>query len=363
MKIHSRRSLTLLAPLFLAFVPAADEIRFDPKPGTELTKKFDVSLELSVDDFSVEMNGQPLPAEAMGGVQGTAITLELAMGVTEKLVGVKDGRATDLLRTFDSVHGRAEAGEGSSDKSVEEMEGKTVHFVWDEAKSEYTKTWHECTGKDELLNSLSADMDLRSLLPSKKVSKGDKWDVEGSKVFSILLPGMQPGNLDPEKAGMDGEQAKAVQIMIDELGPQLEEGLKHLKVTCEYDGSHDADGVEVADIKLHVDGDMKLDLGPVFERIAAEQSRGGGPEPTVEASVSWSIKGDGALLWDNATHTLKSYTLDTDLQLNMKADASMDQGGQEMNFKANMGISGKGSWKLESGKGAAKAAETPTEKK
>ena len=157
------------------------------------------------------------------------ITLELAVGVTEKLAGVKDGRATDLLRTFDSIHGKAEAGEESSEESFSDMEGKTVRFLWDGEKSEYKKSWHECTGKDEILNTLSPDMDVSALLPAKKVAKGDKWEVGGSKVLSLLMPGLQPGSVDLDKAGVPAEQAKAMQIMMDELGPQLEEGLKHLE--------------------------------------------------------------------------------------------------------------------------------------
>jgi hypothetical protein len=357
MKILSRRALPLLAPLFLAFVPAADELRYDPKPGTEAAKKLDVTLELSFDDVSVEMNDQPLPPEALGEMQDMTINLELAVAVTEKLAGVKDGRATDLLRTFDTIHGKAEAGEESSEDSFSEIEGKTVRFLWDAEKNEYKKTWHECTGKDELLNALSPDMDVSALLPSKKVSKGDKWEVGGSHVLSLLLPGLQPGTLDLDKAGMGAEESKAVQIMIDELGPQLEEGLKKLKVSCEYDGSHDADGASVADVKLHLEGELKLDIGPVFERIAAEES--GGPEANVDATVTLSIKGDGALVWNSQTNMLSSYTLDADLQLQLKANATAEQGGQEMKFKASILVGGKGSWKL----GAVKAAPATPEKK
>src|SRR5258708_1652752 len=167
MKHSSRRALAFLAPLCLAFVPAADEIRYDPKPGTETAKKLDVSLELSVDEVSVEMNGQPLPPEALGQMQDQTVSLELAVGVTEKFAGVKDGRATDFLRTFDTIHGKAEAAEEASEKSFTEMEGKTVHFLWDAEKSEYKETWRECTGKDEILNSLSPDMDVSALLPAK----------------------------------------------------------------------------------------------------------------------------------------------------------------------------------------------------
>ena len=358
MKIHARRSTTFLAPLLLAFVPAADEIRYDPKPGTEVGKKLEVSLELNVDEVSLSQNDQPLPAEAMGQLQDMTITLELAVGVTEKLAGIKDGRATDFLRTFDSIHGKAEAGEESSEDSFAELEGKTVHFVWDGEKGEYKKSWHECSGKDEFLNTLSPDMDVSALLPSKKVSKGDKWEVNGNKVLSLLMPGLQPATVDLDKAGMPAEASKAMQIMIDELGPQLEEGLKHLKVGCEYAGSHDADGVNVADVKLHMEGELKLDIGPVIERIAAEQNHGG-PEPTVVGGVTLSIKGDGSLLWNPQTNMLQSYSLDADLQLHVKADVSADMGGQEMKLKAALTVGGKGSWKLATAK-SDKPAEAKT---
>jgi hypothetical protein len=350
MNLSTRRALPLLSALFLAFVPAADELRYDPKPGSESSKKLDVSLELSFDEVSVEMNGQPLPPEALGQMQDLSIALEFGVGVTEKFAGVKDGRATDFTRTFDSIHGKAEAGEDSNEGSFADMEGKTVRFLWDADKSEYKKSWHECTGKDEILNTLSPDMDVSALLPSKKVTKGDKWEVSGAKVLSLLMPGLQPGTVDLDKAGLGASESKAMQIMIDELGPQLEEGLKHLKVACEYEGSHDADGVNVADVKVHLEGDLKIDIGPVIERIAAEENHGG-PEPSVQGSVTLDIKGDGSMLWDAATHMLHSYTLDADLKLALKADASADQGGQEMKFKAAFAIGGKGSWKL----GAAKA--------
>jgi hypothetical protein len=360
MKTYTRRVLPFLAPLLLAFVPAADELRYDPKPGTETTKKLEISLELSLDDVTFEVNDQPMP-EALGQLKDMALSLELVAGVTEKVAVAKDGRATDFLRTFDSIHGKAEAGENSSEDSFSELEGKTVHFLWDATKSEYAKSWHECTGKDEILNTLSPDMDVSTLLPPKKVSKGDKWEVGGEKVLPLLIPGLQPGTVDLDKAGLGANESKAMQIMIDELGPQLEEGLKHLRVGCEYAGSHDADGVSVGDVKLHLEGEMKLDLGPVFERIAAEQSSGG-PEPTVDASVTLSLKGDGALLWNAETHVLQSCTLDADLQLHLKANASADEGGQSMKFKAALGIGGKGSWKLGADK-PGKPAETPAPEK
>jgi hypothetical protein len=180
-------------------------------------------------------------------------------------------------------------------------------------------------------------------------------------VLSLLLPGLQPGTLDLDKAGMGAEESKAVQIMIDELGPQLEEGLKHLKVACEYAGSHDADGVNVADVKLHMEGELKLDIGPVIERIAAEESHGG-PEPTVDGGVTLSIKGDGSLLWNPQTNMLQSYSLDADLQLHVKADVSADMGGQEMKLKAALTVGGKGTWKLATAKSDAKS-EKPAEAK
>ncbi len=348
MKIEPRSALTFVAPLFLAFVPAADELRFDPKPGIEVGKKLDVNLELSVDDVSLEMNGQPLPPEAIGQLQDMTINLGVAVAVTEKLAGVKDGHATDLLRTFDTVKVKAEAGNESKDESIDKMEGKTVRFLWDDKKSEYTKSWHECTGEDNILEALSPDMEVSALLPEKKVSKGDKWEVAGSKVLSLILPGVQQGSIDLSKASMGGAESKAAQIMIDEIGPQLEEAIKHLKVACEYQGSHEAEGQSLADVKLHMEGEIKIDLGPMFERIAEEESQG--MKPDITAKVSLEIKGDGTLSWNAATRMLQTYELDADLTLKLDADAQMNQGGQDMKFHAAIGVGGKGSWKLASTK-------------
>lgn len=348
MKIHTRSALTLAAPLLLAFVPAADELRFDPKPGTEVAKKLDIGLELSVDDISVDMNGQPLPPEALGQIQDQALNLAFVLEVTEKLAGVKDGRATDLLRTFDKVKLKAEFGSESKDESIDKMEGKTVRFQWDEDKSEYKKTWHECSGEDGVLEALSADMELSALLPEKKVAKGDKWEVSGSHVLSLLVPGVQGGNMDLSKANLGGAESKAAQIMIDEIQPQLEEGLKHLKVICEYDGSHEVEGQSIADVKVHLEGELKLDLGPMIERIAEEE--GGGVKPEVSATVSLGLKGDGKLGWNAATRMLQDYELDSDLSLDLKSDAQVDQGGQQMKFHASLKVGGKGTWKLASTK-------------
>lgn len=348
MKIHTRSALTLAAPLLLAFVPAADELRFDPKPGTEVAKKLDVGLELSVDDVSIDMNGQPLPPEAIGQLQDQALNLALALEVTEKLTGVKDGRATDLLRTFDKVKLKAEFGSESKDESIDKMEGKTVRFLWDDEKGEYKKSWHECSGEDGVLDALSADMELSALLPEKKVSKGDKWEVGGSHMLSLLLPGVQGGPLDLSKANLGASESKAAQIMIDEIQPQLEEGLKHLKVICEYDGSHEVEGQSVADVKLHLEGELKLDLGPMIERIAEEE--GGGVKPDVSATVTFGLKGDGKLSWNAASKMLQDYELESDLSIALAADAQVSEGGQDMKFHASLKVGGKGSWKLASAK-------------
>ena len=50
----------------VAFVGPKDEVRFAVAEGTTLTKSFETSMEMSLDDLIISFNGQELDPAAMG---------------------------------------------------------------------------------------------------------------------------------------------------------------------------------------------------------------------------------------------------------------------------------------------------------
>src|SRR5258708_214227 len=113
---HTRTSaLFLAAPLLLALAVPADELEFHPKAGAEVKKELKLAIELKPEKIEFTVNGESMPPENLGGLGDTAMIVKLAVGVTDKYVQSKEGRPTDLLRTFDSLALSYGAGEDKVD--------------------------------------------------------------------------------------------------------------------------------------------------------------------------------------------------------------------------------------------------------
>ncbi len=325
--------------LSLALVPlfSADDIAFRPAAGSSVAKGLTIDVELGLDEVTMSMNGQELPPEMLGEVGDQKLLVHLMMEVTEKYVSVKEGRPLELLRTFDELSAEIEfGGEAESNEDADELKGKTVRFLWNEGESRYDKSWHESSGDEEDLESLSEDMDLRVLLPKKSVSAGDTWEVAGAELAPLFMPGgFASGGED------EGDEAAAIE---DELVAQLESFVKDFKVTCKYAGTREDGDVKAAEITFLFEGAPKLDMGAIIERVAAAQ--GDAPDADVTAMVGASFKGEGTLLWNNAAGHVHAFDMQSALELDVDISADVNEEGQAFRIEIGAAASGQVTWKM-----------------
>ena len=133
--------LSLAAPLLLALAIPGDELEFHPKSGAEVKKELKLAIELKPEKIEFTVNGESMPPENLGGLGDTTMKVKLAVDVTDKYVQSKEGRPTDLLRTFDSLALSYEAGEEKGDApKFDQLEGKTVRFKWNGDSDAYGYT-------------------------------------------------------------------------------------------------------------------------------------------------------------------------------------------------------------------------------
>ena len=328
------------APLVLVLAFASDEVSFHPKAGSELAKKLTVELELELKSMSVKEDGESVPAEDLPLGDESKTTIEMSIGATDKYVETKDGKPIDLLRTFDALS--LEAKVGGEKKSVDEfksIEGKTVRFKWNEDSKAYDKSFHESKGDDEELASLSDDMDLRVLLPDKKVSSGDAWEVTAEHLLPLFVPGGLVGRGDKDSGA---EQYKAIMQALKEKALR---SLKDFKVHCKYKGSHEDGGATVSEIHFTFDDKVSFDASDVVTRLA-EIEDSSGPKPDVSMKIRIGLKGEGTLIWDNAAGHVRSFEMEADVDADVDGRIKIEMDGEHSEIAMTAEFGGHGKWAL-----------------
>lgn len=342
MKLPSLAKLALIsAPFVLAFTLPADDLSFHPAANSEVSKTLKLDAEFSVTEISATMNGTPLPEEMLDEVKSGSLIANMIIGVTEKYVETKEGKPLVLLRTFDKMSLETEFGNES--KSVEEFkepEGKTVQFKWNEKDSAYDKTFKDSEGDADELKDLDADMDLRLLLPDKKIAKGDTWEVPAERLKPLFLPG---GMIT--KAG-EGDADGSIEKVKAAFEEQFSQFLKDFKVMCTYKGTKDEGGTTVAEVSFTFDGKMKFDLGSMIQELIESQGGEGMPEMDIQANFGVTLKGDGTLLWDSAAGHMANFEMHADAGLDVSMNTKVDAGGESQEVVMNGKATGKLGWDL-----------------
>jgi len=342
MKTHSSFSLAILAiPLTLGFAAVADDLSFHPAKDAKSQKELRIEAEFRVQEASLTVNGEPLPGEMLDQIKSQEILISLAIDATETFLATKDGAPTDLLRSYDKLEATLDVGdESQSPDGANELEGKVVRFQWDEKASEFNKTFHESKGDESLLEDLIDDMEVRALLPSKKVAEGDTWDVDADRMIALFFPGGVAAAV-----GDDAGEGPDMGEMSAELGEQMQEAFQAFKVTCIYKGTRDAGGTRVGEITFAYDGKADLDLDPILEKVQ-ESFGGGAPEMDFEATASMTLKGEGVLLWDVATGVMHSYEMTAKMGLDVNIQVHGEQQGQQFEVSLSGSMGGDVTWEL-----------------
>lgn len=335
------------AALTLAFTLPADSVEFRPSVAGGLTKTFNQTTEMTIDDMVMVMNGQEMPPEMMPSDLETSTKMTIV--VTDSYEGVDEGRPGKVSRTYDELASTTAfsasmpAPIGEMDEEMDggsELEGLTVNFTWDGESEDFIASFaEENEDEDEaLLDDLWEDMDLRGLLPSGGVSEGDSWRIDLETLPHVLAPG---GNLkilpdevnDMMGMGPGGDFSNMAGMMGEFEGT----------ATGTYQGARDMDGREVGVIALqfavHSAADITDMLMEAMDSMDVENL--GEMEMDFDsADVEMGFDGEGELLWDLAGGHFHSIELELDMEFAMDMVMSMSMMGQDMDMEQSMEMSG-----------------------
>ncbi|MCY2960635.1 MAG: hypothetical protein NTY35_10760 [Planctomycetota bacterium] len=343
MKTKSAYLFAVLAiPLTLGLAAVADDVSFHPAKDVKSQKELRIEGEFRVKEAAFTVNGEPMPGEMLEQITSQEMLLSIAIDATETFLATKDGSPTDLLRSYDKMETKVEIGDQSeSPKKANELEGKVVRFQWDDKASEFKKSFHESKGDDALLEQLIDDMEVRAMLPAKKVAQGDTWEVDAEHMTALFFPGGIAGGAD-DSAG----EGPDMDAMGKEMAKQMEEAFKEFKVACTYKGARDAAGTRVGEIAFTYDGKASLDLDSILRQVQDAFGGEGAPQMEFTTSATLSLKGDGVLLWDLATGVLHSYEMKSNLGLDVSIQVHAEQDGQQFEVSLSGSLGGDVTWEL-----------------
>lgn len=338
---HAFLFACLSIPLVVGFAAVADELAFHPGKDVKTQKELRMEAEFKVEEASFTVNGEPMPGEVLDQVMAQEILISLAIDATETFVATKDGKPTDLLRAYEKIKTSAEIGDETKESDTpSDLEGKTVRFTWNEKTKAYDKSFHESKGDEGDLERLIDDMEVRALLPDKKVSEGDTWTVDATALEALFFPG---GVISSAKDKGDGPDLDAI---VEDVGQQIQEALKDFRVTCTYKGTREEGGTKVGAIAFVYDGKADIDLVPMLEKLAESVGGEGVPEMDFTASAAMQLEGEGLLLWDLAAGVMHSYEMKSKVGFDLNVQVHADQDGQQIEVALSGSLGGNVTWEM-----------------
>jgi hypothetical protein len=332
--------VTLATPALWAFALPAQKVAFTPSSGLSLTRTFETSHEMELDDMTMTLNGAPSPQMDMS--MNTSMNSKIE--VSDVFDSVEEGQVKKLTRTFDTITASGavqvespmipETDDQTID-SASELEGKTVVFAWDADAGEFIASFPDDEGDSELLEGLEQNMDLTVFLPAQDVSEGDTWELDVEQISKILLPG---GNL---KLKPDEDDVPGGLPGMESMGGNMEDMLGDItgEATAEYKGNRDVDGVQCGVIQFKIAIESAADM---TDKVAdaMDQMPEGMTIDLDHMDVEMSLEGEGTLLWNLAPGHAHSLELSSSISLFMDMGASVDAQGQKMDMEQVVEMSG-----------------------
>lgn len=308
-----------------------DQVRifFAPRPGTRLTKSFDVELELVLRDpveWSGYRDGEPLCTPMSGWFCGERVarSQERHVVLTDEYLALGQGRPLELRRTFDELdldlfQGLAYAGQAACSRwGRSPLRNETVRFVWDDAREAFRSSFAaESLADTDLLEGLVEDTDLRGFLAPGPVEPGDSWTVCAANLGNLWRPG---GALAFHAWDASDEELPFEHPLERALIANLEGQL-----TVEYRGLHgERDGGRHA--QLVISGEIRsraraVTPGPVSVGLFMISMPG-----TEVRSGALELRVEGTLLWDVENHHLHSLDLEAQVWKEEVLEQSTDDG-------------------------------------
>lgn len=344
---NTRTLLTTLlaAPVLLALTLPVDDVTFAPEAGSSVTRTYTSNNQFSLDEMEMSMNGQPMPMDLEMSMD---MSMDMSIEVTDTFVAVGAGRPDQLQRSYDALGAEAhfsmemammpDGGQDRDISSSSELEGKTVLFSWNEEDGEFGVAYHESEGDEDLLETLTEDMDFRALLPVGGVSAGDTWEIDPKDLISVLFPGGDTG-LRPDDDGGAEEMMPGMDGMGANMGEMLGDLLEG-EASAEYIGTEEVDGVTVAVISFTLSISSSNDMTEMVEDNMAELPDGS-PEISINyVDVEIEMEGTGTLQWNLAANRAHSFEAQGSMNTLMDMGMGVSMGDNEMEMEQSMEMSG-----------------------
>ncbi len=270
---------TAVALSFLATSPGREEIAYGLEEDTTLLRSFVAEREDEIVQVSIFVDGEEV--QSTDEVEDQATSLERVV-VRDEILETEDGVPLDFRRTFVDLHqeNTRKAGEEESEGTNQsDLSDVTIRFLWDDEDETY---YAELDDEDDdvdadVLEHLTADMDLAPLLPDDEVDEGDSWEVDEQGYLTLMWPSGLVGWYDAEEE--DGPDLGYSLQSVENLTGEGEATLEEIR---------DEDGVRVAviSVELTVETEIELDVSEEEEELGVTQ--------TIEEERSV----EGELLWD-----------------------------------------------------------------
>jgi hypothetical protein len=298
-----------------------DVPRWAPEPGTVLTRTFESSQSLELEEAVLEYDGTPVDTGALGLAIELQFTRSLA--VEDRIVAVADGKPKLLQRKFERVAARTLMSQHQmGDDQTFEFEGTSplvdqqVAYEFDAEHDTWKKRQVEGTSLDaEVLEGLEEDIDLREWIAGDALSVGSKWKPPVSALRPLLFPaGRLSSHMQSENGAPVGGELLGVaqELLIDDLQGEVE---------ADYEGIAEEDGRRYARIKLAFDVRAEQDLLPLASQLKRKIGDGSTPLTAyISCSDTFEWKGEGVVLWDLAAEHVHSARLEGPGKLVFKGD-------------------------------------------
>lgn len=310
------KSIILNTFLVVCFQIHPDALNFDPEVGSTLTKTFSTHASLRFEGMNSLFDGLSGPPRiVMGSEWKRSVT------VTDEYLVVREGRPERLRRRFEKLalefsheleidrEGRRQA---DSDRSTatSRLEGARVLFELDPELDRTVPSW-DAPGEALDLSGLTEDMDLRGLLPPSEVGVGESWQIDPSVFLLVFAPGGDLGlvresrtTVDPQLRFMGLDPSLTAHEQLFGAGALGDIG-KGTSVTARYVSIDEAG---IARVEIAFELSTSWGLGAVD---AAEKARlfGESPIDVGEATLKFTLKGQGELLWDTRAGHLRELDL------------------------------------------------------
>ncbi|HED65292.1 MAG TPA: hypothetical protein ENJ09_07035 [Planctomycetes bacterium] len=343
--MHKRNLLStaLIVPALFALEVFGGSPIYSPQEGATLTKRFESTAEITLDDMTMVVNGQDMSG-MLNLEMDTSATI--VTQVTDHYAAVSSGRPAKLERTFDTLSSKTHVSStnpmtGDMDVDMEgssDLEGESVVFQWNDDDGAYAVKYAEGSdGDSDLLEGLDEDMDLELFLPSETVSEGDEWEVSPNAMRAVFAPGGATGIEAEENAanmGMGGTGPSNFGEFLEDFDGAI---------TAKFKEVREEGDTHVAVIELSVECSSAADMTEWMQDMLenADMPEGMDVEMTVDSfDLEFSFEGEGELLWDLDENLPFGLNLSGDVEQAIDTSMVINAGGMEQAMEQSMSFSG-----------------------